>query len=124
MTLIILFYYGYFIVTIYTIIYAAPSAPPVFQAVDISARNATLIWNPPPEDSRNGNIVRYTLSCTDASNSPVATYVGNESSITVTNLTPDSTYTCSITASTNAGESSPGVYNFTTMEDGIAIITL
>ena len=68
----------------------------------------------PEESGRNGIIIGYTVSCTDAFDTSSNTITTIELSATRIGLTPYRTYTCSVTASNSAGNSPEATLNFTT----------
>lgn len=81
----------------------APSGPP--QNFTLSVENTTLIlsWQPPAPEDRNGVIISYTLSCTSDEGSSITLTLTAILGISLYELSPDTTFTCQIAASTSVG---------------------
>ncbi len=63
-------------------------------------------------------IIGYMVTCTDGSGNLVHTLSTSNFMETIGSLNPYSFYTCSVTASTSAGEGPAVALNFTTAIDG------
>lgn len=72
------------------------------QAAAISPTTLLVTWEPPPEDSRNGVIRRYTVNITDALTGANRILTSNETQATVTGLHPYYVYWSSVAAETVA----------------------
>lgn len=93
--------YGWWIdnVQIYTCQYPVPAAP-VIASITRGRGNATISFSTP------GGSTSFTATCS-SSGYPTRTKTGNGSPLTVSGLTGDVAYSCSVTASNAAGSSSP-----------------
>lgn len=103
---------------------AAPSAPPEnFNAQPTSSRSATATWAPPPDDEINGVIVRYLINVTVVSTGRQFQLTSTTTTLTISTLTPYSTFICIIAAVTSVGIG-PFSTQFTliTPQDGIATL--
>ena len=98
--------------------YLAPSgAPEMFEAVP-GERVVEFSWSPPPITQRNGPLTSYNISCSPSLPSqPLTIPAESRPSFTVTGLTPNTDYTCSVTADNSRGSGPPENGTFTTMED-------
>lgn len=100
--------------------HSAPSGPPQNLSILItSSRSVTLQWLPPRPDQQNGIIQQYNVQLLVLQTSAVLQYTSTLHTLTISNLHPYYTYTCSITAVTVA----PGpsvVDTFTLPQDGKA----
>ena len=71
-----------------------------------SSQSLSFSWNTPLLEEQNGVIVSYTIIVSDALTGQIAisrTVPSSQTSVTVMNLLPFTTYLCSIAASTSAG---------------------
>ena len=59
-------------------------------------------WTPPQPDLQNGVIQHYSVQLVDAQTNQVQQYTSTQHSITISNLHPYYTYTCTVTAVTVA----------------------
>ena len=95
------------------------SAPIGLSVISQSSSSLTLAWMAPPLERRNGLITGYSINVmnTDTGASMLLSSIGN--SITVGELSPYTSYLCSVAAQTVVG---PGPYTspitVTTSEDG------
>ena len=85
---------------------AVPSGAPVsVMASAVDSRTLRISWSPPPPASRNGIITEYVLSLsvmeTGAQSQHRAT--GSDSSLSISDLHPDYTYTYTLAATTALG---------------------
>jgi hypothetical protein len=82
----------------------APDAPPqdFRHSVVNGSQRVEFSWAPPPSSSANGAITGYAISC-----SPPFYESTTELSLNVTTLTPGTSYSCNITASTAVGAGPP-----------------
>ena len=78
-------------------------------------RALQLSWDPPEEDKRNGEITGYQVECNGTMSPTVS---GSITSITVENLTPFTSYDCSVSASNVAGNGPKAYITGTTAEEG------
>ena len=107
----------------------APTAPPTnFVISSVNSTALSLAWNPPPQEHRNGLIIKYTLTCYETVNgssylvtSPIFPYtVNNNGSIdlVLNGFRPGTIINCSVTASNDAG-TGPAAHDDTiTQEQG------
>ena len=84
--------------------YVAPSASPTgFAVVSTTSRSATVTWNSLPADEQNGVIILYVINVTVVGTGQTFQLTSTTTILTVTNLTPYTTYICIIAAVTSAG---------------------
>jgi hypothetical protein len=82
----------------------APSAPPDnFTAIPSSPTSASITWDPPPTDDINGVIIRYIINVTVVGSGQTFLLNSTTTALTVTTLSPFSTYICIIAAVTSVG---------------------
>ena len=75
-------------------------------------------WSPPPITQQNGPLSSYTLSCSPSLPSqPLTIPPESRPSLTVTGLSPNTDYRCSVTADNIRGSGPANKITFTTMED-------
>ena len=105
-------------VTINVHISTAPSgAPEMFEAVP-GEREVVFSWSPPPITQQNGPLTSYTLSCSPSLPSqPLTIPPESRHSLTVTGLSLDTDYTCSVTADNSRGSGPPENLTFKTVND-------
>ena len=96
---------------------SAPSGAPQNFIAMPSSRSITFSWDPPLPADRNGDITRYTITCSDGSESHTADFTEAGSGM-IDGLTPFTSYSCSITASNSAGTGPSSVISVSTMEAG------
>ncbi|CAI8048070.1 Receptor-type tyrosine-protein phosphatase S [Geodia barretti] len=82
----------------------APDAPPqdFRHSVVNGSQRVEFSWAPPPSSSANGAITGYAISC-----NPPFYQSTTELSLNVTTLTPGTSYSCNISASTAVGAGPP-----------------
>ncbi|XP_072042726.1 receptor-type tyrosine-protein phosphatase F-like [Amphiura filiformis] len=91
---------------------SAPSAPPSNVSVEsITSRSITIEWSEPPCGNRHGPIIGYSYSLYNETSDEIITSTGLNTTVTINDLTPYTTYTFVITALTNAGKGP--LYNLT-----------
>ncbi len=107
--------------------FSVPSdVPQNFTVQIISSTTLLLNWLPPPPESRNGQILGFTITITqDGDGSTmIIPVVNNEHEVLVNNLLQFTTYTCSILAFTAIGNGPTSqTVTLTTLEDGRWFIT-
>ena len=83
----------------------APSAPPANFEMSVTDTIICLSWDPPPESDQNGVIVSYTLVCTEDEEPciwhQVKSFIVN---FCADLYLPNQHFTCSVSASTAAGD--------------------
>ena len=96
----------------------APSgAPEMFEAVP-GERRVVFSWSPPPITQQNGPLTSYTLSCSPSPPSqPLTIPPESRPSLTVTGLSPNTDYTCSVTADNSRGSGPSENLAFRTVDD-------
>ena len=68
-----------------------------------NSRSIFLVWDPPPEEHRNGIIIGYLINVSAMDPGEVfQTFTTNDSTV-VDDLTPFTTYFIAVAAQTNAG---------------------
>ena len=85
--------------------YLSPTVPDTAplgftHSVENGTSDVMFQWRPPPADTTNGVIIHYTVSC----NSSETLTLTPDLSLSVSSLTPATYYSCSVSASTSAGE--------------------
>ena len=89
----------------------------MFDAVP-GEREVVFSWSPPPITQQNGPLTSYTLSCSPSLPSqPLTIPPESRPSLTVTGLSPNTDYTCSVTADNSRGSGPPENLTFTTVDD-------
>ena len=85
--------------------FAAPSGyPQDFSVTPTSPRSINLQWNQPRADEQNGIITGYTITQTELVTGEVNQFSTNATNLMLTNLSPYTTYTWVIAASTVIGQ--------------------
>ena len=97
---------------------AAPTGGPDGLEAAPSSTSLQLSWSPPKPPLRNGEITSYTISCSSSSSSSPSTDTTSDTEYTVTGLSPNTEYTCSVRATNSAGTGPPETVTETTLEDG------
>ena len=89
----------------------APDPPSIVSVLSTSSggQPALRVTFNAPADNGGATISYYTVSCTSAGGVVVAPVQGSGSSIVVTGLTPNTTYTCTLSATNSAGTSTAAV---------------
>ena len=95
-----------------------PGGPPLNLSSTVnSSSTATVQWSPPQADLQNGVIQFYSILLVAAETGSVLQYTSTELSLTISDLHPYYTYTCTVAAVTVAP--GPGeVIKFQMLEDG------
>ena len=87
--------------------------------MDATPVSATLSWEPPIPEERNGNITDYIVNITAVATGQNFHYNTELTLLKLEMLAPFSTYLCRIAASTNGGTGPFSVvYTIHTLEDG------
>ena len=85
----------------------------------ISSKSILISWEAPVMLQPDEDLQNYCLSCSSGSTTEVRIYLGPAiTSFNVTNLKPDTTYTCCVMAITTAGMSPHVCIRSSTLEDG------
>ncbi|XP_061465849.1 receptor-type tyrosine-protein phosphatase F-like [Rhineura floridana] len=89
--------------------------PQNLRVVGLTTSTTKVTWNPPLLAERNGKITNYTVVYRDINSQQNLTNVTKETSITLTNLKPDTTYDIKVRAhaSKGAGPLSPSIQSRT-----------
>ena len=69
----------------------------------VSSRMSTLSWNPPNYEDRNGVITGYVINVTDTRRNETLQYTSNTTALTLSTLSPYTTYYCIVAARTVVG---------------------
>ena len=105
---------------VYLLLSAVPSGPPL-NIHELSSSPSTVIleWDPPLQEDRNGVITGYLVNITEVESGKEFQFSSSTNSLSIDSLTPFTTYTCVIAATTIVGH---GPYSNTivvlTPEDG------
>ena len=78
-------------------------SPQNFEATGTSSRMSTLSWNPPISEDRNGVITGYVINVTNTRRNETLLYLSNTTVLTLSTLSPYTTYYCIVAASTSVG---------------------
>ena len=99
---------------------AAPSGfPRNFLASVVTTHSLSMVWNPPPPEDQNGDIIRYRVNVTVLGTMEMYQLLSVNNSITVLSLRPYTTYTFAIAAETAVGVGPfSGAYTVMTATDG------
>jgi receptor-type tyrosine-protein phosphatase Q len=97
----------------------APSHTPIsLRGVVFNSSSIELEWEPPPPQHQNGEIVSYTLLCSEIdSDGMVTKHISTTTTITITGLHPYYTYNCSVAAVTVGQGPFSDPVSITTLED-------
>ena len=82
------------------------------------SRALQLSWDPPEEAKRNGEITGYQVECNSTLSSNVENISGGITSTRIEDLTPFTSYNCSVSASNVAGNGPKAYITGTTAEEG------
>ena len=87
------------------------------------SRNVTFTWLLPVLTERNGNITSYNLTCVSTTTRREAVLtrvypVAESNSYTITELKPDTSYTCQVFAINSVGRGPTANLSLTTQPDG------
>ena len=77
--------------------------PQNFEATATSSRMSTLSWDPPDLEDRNGNIIGYVIKITNSRTNETWQYTSNTTALTLSTLSPYTTYYCIVAARTSVG---------------------
>ena len=88
----------------------------MFRAV-AGEREVEFSWSPPAPTQQNGVITSYPLSCSPSPSSLPQSPSSQSGSLTATGFSPNTLYSCSLTAENSQGSGPPAVVTFTTEED-------
>lgn len=100
---------------------AVPIGEPLnFTMIASGSRNITFSWAPPAYEKQFGVIILYNLSCESAKDGSIVviTFVSAQSNVMINLFRPDTSYTCSVSASNSIGPGPVAVRNATTLQDG------
>nr|XP_056723667.1 receptor-type tyrosine-protein phosphatase F isoform X11 [Euleptes europaea] len=95
--------------------------PQNLRVVGLTTTTTKVTWDPPLMAERNGKITNYTVVYRDINSQQNLTNVTKETSITLTNLKPDTTYDIKVRAHTSkgAGPLSPSIQSRTMPMDQV-----
>lgn len=104
----------------YLIIFVTvPVGPPTsFYASSSDSRTILLSWSPPAATVQNGIIRYYLVTLTSALPTLMQTVSSNQFSIRLTNLRPNTAYSCSVSAGTIGTGPKTSLEYIVTPEDG------
>lgn len=77
--------------------------PQNLRVVGLTTSTTEVAWDPPVLAERNGKIVNYTVVYRDINSQQDLANITKDTSITLTNLKPDTTYDIKVRARTNKG---------------------
>ena len=102
----------------------APSSPVQNNSVGLTTSTSiSLTWEPPADDQINGIIVLYIIRVVPVNGGATLYYNSSTTSVTLTSLSPYTTYECYIAAETSAGRGPfSSALTVQTDESGIRII--
>ncbi|CAI8025893.1 Receptor-type tyrosine-protein phosphatase delta [Geodia barretti] len=100
-----------------TTLEAVPSGSPEMFGAVAGEREVEFSWSPPPPTQQNGVITSYTLSCSPSPSSLLQSQ--SSGSLSVTGFSPNTLYSCSLTANNSQGSGPPATYTFTTQQDSL-----
>ena len=78
-------------------------SPQNITATDISSRSATLTWSPPLPEDQNGNITAFFINASVVGSDEMFQLVSESTILEIETLTPFTTYSFLIAASTSVG---------------------
>ena len=88
----------------FTVWFSVPNGyPQNFEARAVSSRMFTLTWYPPNFEDRNGIIIGYTINLTNTRRNDTLLYSSNTTALTLSTLSPYTTYYCTVAARTSIG---------------------
>ena len=97
-----------------------PTAPPeLLQVESKDSRSVTLSWQLPEKNGRNGFIIAYVVTCSTESDDLEIINTTIAANITVEQLNPHSTYSCTVAAVNSIGKGPEANVTFTTNSEGI-----
>ena len=103
-----------------------PTAPPQDFVIETEGlETLTFHWDPPPPNATNGLVVSYSLSCSPAYG-PVLFVGAGSVNTKLEGFESDTTYTCSVFASTLVGDGPPAMQTATTpsAQENSVLVTL
>ena len=77
--------------------------PQNIEATAVSSRMFTLSWDPPNYEDRNGIIIGYVINVINTRRSETLQYTSNTTALTLSTLSPYTTYYCIVSARTSVG---------------------
>ena len=100
--------------------YTVPSGyPQNIETRAVSSRMSTLSWDPPNYEDRNGVIIGYVINVTNTRRSETLQYTSNTTTLTLSTLSPYTTYYCIVAARTSVGTGPfSAVITLRTLQDG------
>jgi receptor-type tyrosine-protein phosphatase Q len=100
--------------------HTAPTSAPVgLSVISQSSNSLTLAWMAPPLERQNGLITGYSVNVTNSDTGVSMHLSSTENSITVGQLSPYTSYQCSVAAQTIVGRGPyTSLITVTTNEDG------
>ena len=97
-----------------------PTAPPInCTNTTFFSRNVTLSWTEPVRTGQNGQAVGYNLMCTRQwfSSQVTLNSSSTDTVFTITDVAPNSYYTCNLSFINTVGQGPPTQCSFTTAQD-------
>ena len=97
-----------------------PTAPPInCTNTTFFSRNVTLSWIEPVRTGQNGQAVGYNLMCTRQwfSSQVTLNSSSTDTVFTITDVAPNSYYTCNLSFINTVGQGPPTQCSFTTAQD-------
>ena len=112
--------YGHDVQHIFFIL-TVPNGPPLtVSARALSSQSVIITWEPPSPEEQNGHIVEYVINITGLDTGERYQHLSASNNLTIGLLSPFSTYTCVIAASTSVGIGPfSTVVIVQTLEDGV-----
>ena len=114
------------LISLAVILLAAPSVPPEnIQAEAVSPTSISIMWDPLPQEVRNGIIRQYTILMTAEPawvDYPAELVTNDTTELVVTGLTPFVTYEIQLNAHTISPGPFSSIYTVTTLEAGTGLI--
>ena len=100
--------------------YTVPSGyPQNIETRAVSSRMSTLSWDPPNYEDRNGVITGYVINVTNTRRNETLQYMSNTTTLTLSTLSPYTTYYCVVAARTSVGTGPfSAVITLQTLQDG------
>ena len=87
-------------------------APLNCTSTNIQSISVDLNWSPPEKSLQNGQILNYNVNCSQSGQ-----YRTFQLTISVTDLSPYTSYSCNVSAVIIVGEGPTATYSFTTSQD-------
>lgn len=96
-------------------------SPQGFSGNSASSSSLYFSWTPPLPEHQNGHIISYSISVIALDTGSTQQYSVSTTDVTITGLSPFTTYTCVVAARTSVGVGPvTSVVTVTTNEDGNA----